>query len=112
MIDPKIVTKFLTHTDETGRFIYHSPRTGKKYFVEPMGDPHRQWGSVDPSDSGPKGKLMHKKGDGKFRGSIDEKDSLITEENGFTNIKILEPGMSPLAYLDMIDADYPSVTGE
>ena len=106
-IDDKLVTKFLTHTDETGRFIVHSPRTGRKYFVEPMGDPHREWGSIDPADQ--RGKLMHKKGDGKYRGSIDEKDSLITEANGFQKITVLTPGTSPLAYIDNIDAEYPDV---
>lgn len=102
-----VVTKFLTHTDDTGRFITTSLRTGKRYFVEPIGDPHIEWGSVDPADSGHRGKLMHKKGDGKYRGSIDEKDSLITEENGFINIKVLEPGTSPHAYIDYVDATYP-----
>lgn len=104
-----LLRKFLTHTDESGRFIVCSKRTGRKYFVEPIGDPHREWGSIDPSDSGQRGKLMHKKGDGKYRGSIDEKDSMITVENGFTKITMLEPGTSPLAYIDNIDAEYPSL---
>lgn len=32
---------------------------------------------------------------------IDEKDSQITEENGFKNIVTLPPGMSPMAYIEM-----------
>lgn len=31
--------RFLTNTDETGRFIVKSLVTGKKYYVEPIGNP-------------------------------------------------------------------------
>lgn len=31
--------RFLTNTDETGRFIVKSLVTGKKYYVEPIGTP-------------------------------------------------------------------------
>lgn len=99
--------EFLTNTDHTGRFLVVSQRTGKTYAVEPIGDPHIEWGSVDPSDSGHTGKLMHKKGDGKYRGSIDEGDSLITEENGFINIRVLDPGTSPFAGIEELDSKYP-----
>lgn len=51
--------------------------------------------------------MMHKKGDGKYKGSIDAKDSLITEENGFKNIRELGVGVSPLHAIDVIDAQYP-----
>lgn len=99
--------KFLTNTDASGRFIVTSKRTGKTYAVEPIGDPHVNWGSIDPANKKKDAPLMHKKGDGKYRGSIDEKDSLITEENGFTNIQMLTPGTSPLAVIDQLDAKYP-----
>jgi hypothetical protein len=72
-----------------------------------MGDPHREWGSA--STSAGDTKFAHKKGDGKFRGSIDEEDSLITEANGFEKITVLEPGTSPFAYIDHADAQYPDV---
>jgi hypothetical protein len=98
---------FLRNTDDTGRFLVTSARTGKTYAVEPIGDPHVNWGSVDPADAGQKGKLMHKKGDGKYRGSIDEDQSLITEANGFINIQMLEPGTSPFAAIEALDAKYP-----
>lgn len=101
-----VMQKFLTRTDDTGRFLVTSHRTGKTYAVEPVGNPHVEWGSIDPS-AGPNGKLMHKKGDGKYRGSVDAEDSLITEENGFRNIVTLDPGISPHAYIDMLDAQYP-----
>lgn len=31
--------RFLTNTDETGRFIVKSLTTGKKYYIEPIGNP-------------------------------------------------------------------------
>lgn len=100
---PDIAEKFFTNTDETGRFIVKSKRTGKTYAVEPMGHVKTNWGSVDPAT----GNLMHKKGDGKFRGSIDPKDSLISEDNGFVNIVTLEPGTSPFHAIEVMDAKYP-----
>lgn len=106
-ITPEFTKRFLTGTDDTGRFIVVSQRTKRKYYVEPVGDPHTTWGSIDPADSGQNGKLMHKKGDGKYRGSVDEKDSMITLENGFSKVHNLEPGMSPHAYIDWLDAQYP-----
>lgn len=95
--------KFFTNTDDTGRFMVYSPRTGRQYFVEPIGTVKTNWGSIDPAS----GEMMHKKGDGKYRGSIDAKDSLITEENGFKNIRELGVGVSPLHAIDVIDAQYP-----
>lgn len=104
MNNTNVLQKFLTNTDDTGRFIVSSLRTGKRYFVEPIETEHTpKWGSIDPAT----GNLMHKKGDGKYRGGIDAKDSLITKENGFEKIHMLERGMSPLAYIDMLDAQYP-----
>ena len=62
--------KFLTNTDETGRFIVTSYRTGKTYFVEPImaRDTPRDgnWGSINPGAK----ELMHKKGDGKYTGAV------------------------------------------
>ena len=95
--------QFLTNTDETGRFIVHSTRTGKTYAVEPMGNVKTEWGSIDPAT----GDLMNKKGHDKYRGSIDAKDSLITEENGFINIQVLDIGTSPFHAIDVLDSKYP-----
>ncbi len=104
-MDSKLLKKFLTNTDETGRFIVCSKRTGKKYFVEPIGTVKTNWGSIDPAT----GDLMNKKGHDKYKGSIEPNESLITPENGFKNIITLDKGVSPLAYIDWIDAKYPSV---
>ena len=36
----------------------------------------------------------------KHKGSIQNKDSIITEENDFKNIIILNPGQNPLDYIE------------
>ena len=97
-------TEFLTNTDETGRFIVYSQRTGRSYYVEPILTAKTPvWGSVDPAT----GNLMNKKGSGKYTGAIKPAESLITEENGFKNIRLLDKGCSPHHAIDVIDAGYP-----
>ncbi len=92
--------KFLVDTDETGRFIVTSQKTGKSYFVEPIGpDRTADWGSYNPST----GNIENKKGFDKFRGSIDEKDSMITKENGFEKIHYTGVGGSPFSLIDELD---------
>ncbi len=103
MITQELHERFMTNTDESGRFIVVSNRTGRKYYVEPIGDSHVEWGSVYPGDK----ELHHKKGDGKFRGSVHSKDSLVTEANGFTKVTTLDKGTSPLAAIDFLDSKYP-----
>lgn len=100
--------KFLTGTDDTGRFIVNSKRTGRTYYVEPIDNRSKtdwtEWGSIDPAT----GKMMNKPGFRKYHGAIDEKQSMITPENGFKKITMLEPGMSPLAYINFLDDTYPA----
>jgi hypothetical protein len=85
---------------ETGRFYIQSLKTGKVYCVEPIEPRERiEWGSVNPST----GEFVHKKGWKKYTGAISEKESIITEENGFKNIVYLEPGQSPTAYLEELE---------
>lgn len=58
MVNDKVKSQFLTNTDETGRFIVFSVRTGKTYYVEPIVNGNTpEWGSIDPAT----GDLMHKK---------------------------------------------------
>lgn len=95
--------KFTQDVEDSGRFTVTSKRTGKRYYVEPIGDPHVEWGSVDPSSK----KMMVKKGWKKNKGSIEHDESLITKENGFEKIHSLKAGESPLAYIDRIDSQYP-----
>ena len=93
----------MTNRDETGRFIVKSIRTGKTYYVEPIGSKRSaNWGSYNPST----GNIEHKKGYDKFSGSIDESESLITKENGFDNISYSGIGVSPYSIIDDIDSKY------
>jgi hypothetical protein len=106
-MDPDTRKRFLTNTDETGRFIVKSQRTGKTYFVEPIDGQSKtdwtDWGSIDPAT----GKLMNKPGFRKYAGAVKPEDSMITKENGFSKIHNLEPGMSPHAYIEHLDSQYP-----
>lgn len=102
MIDKRLREKFLINSNDTGRFIVISKRTGKEYFIEPQGDPHVEWGSLDQST----GKMNVKKGWKKNKGSTEKEESLITDDNGFKNIVTLKAGMSPLAYIAELDSKY------
>ena len=97
------MNKFLTNTDETGRFIVYSKRTGKTYAVEPIWSKTPNWGSVDPAT----GDFRTKKGFKKYTGAVSEKESLITEENGFINVQTLDKGVSPIAAIEQLDRKYP-----
>lgn len=97
---------FLLNSEETGRQIVTSIRTGRKYFIECLGeDRPADWGSYNPAS----GNIEHKKGDGKHRGSISPSNSLITPENGFINITTLNQGESPYSYVERVDSTYPSI---
>lgn len=97
-----MMNNFLVDSSETGRFIVVSKVTGRKYFVEAIGDDRpADWGSVNPAT----GEMVNKKGFDKFRGSISEKDSLITPEF-FEKIHTLSKGESPLAFIEQLDKQY------
>lgn len=101
----KQIKNFLVNSEETGRFTVTSHRTGRKYFVEAIGDPHVEWGSIDQTT----GKFNTKKGWKKNRGSIDACDSMIEEDKGFDKIHNLERGTSPLIYIAELDSRYPTI---
>ena len=101
----ELIKNFLVNSEETGRHIVVSFRTGRKYYIEPIGsDRMADWGSYNPST----GNIENKKGAGKYTGSVTPKESIINEENGFTNIHFVENG-SPYAIIDKLDAAYPSL---
>ena len=98
-MDNDAIKNFLVDSDKTGRFIVTSLKTGRKYYVEPLDNGLRtEWGDLNPATK----KLEGDYGD-KYKGSIKESESLITEENGFENIVTLEPGYSPLDYIEQLD---------
>ena len=69
---------------------------GIKFKVEVLKPRKRSksWGDVDPATGKVNGSYGNEIG-------IDEKDSEITEENGYTNIITLPAGVSPMAYIEM-----------
>ena len=78
-------------------------RTGKRYYVEPIGNGRMaDWGSYNPST----GNIENKKGAGKYTDSVREEESVITEENGFKNIEIVNGG-SPYGCIGDMDDKYP-----
>lgn len=90
--------RFLTNTDETGRFIVKSTKTGKVYFVEPIDDRanHAIWGDIDPAS-----KSMQGDYGSKYRGSVKTKDSLINKQNGFEGITLVQG--SPFSEIERRD---------
>lgn len=94
-------SRFLTDTDETGRFIVTSQVTGKKYFVEPLDGPPVQWGDLNPATKKIEGSYGQK-----YKGSIKPEESLITKENGFDDIVILGAGESPFSEIHRRDLAY------
>ena len=91
--------KFLTERDRTGRFIVKSLKTGRIYYVEPIDNNNRvDWGDLDPVT-----KKMTGSYGTKYKGSIKPEESMITKENGFDKIHTLEPGESPLSYIERLE---------
>lgn len=100
-----VIKNFLVDSDETGKHIVTSHRTGKKYYVEPIGSSRMaDWGSYNPST----GNIENKKGAGKFTGSVLPNESVITEENGFKNIHMVDNG-SPYSIIEEMDKQYPTI---
>ena len=99
-----ITKRFLTITDETGRFIVKSLVTGKTYYVEPIGTGHpADWGDINPATKKVEGDYGSK-----YTGCINEKESLITPQNGFRVIETLEIVVSPLSVIYHRDLYYAS----
>lgn len=71
-------------------------KNGRKFMVEEIGDPHISWGDIDPATK----KLNHVYS--KMDDIIRPEESAITKENGFKNIVNLNPGTSPIGYIEAI----------
>lgn len=105
ILNQTAMKNFLVNSEETGRHIVTSFRTGRRYFVEPIGSGRMaDWGSVNPAT----GQMENKKGAGKHTGSVTESESMITEKNGFKNIHFVESG-SPYDVITQMDSKYPSI---
>ena len=82
---------------DSGRYYVTDIESGRKFCVEPIGNSHPEWGDVDPVSK----KMTGSYGE-KYKGCIDEKESIITEENGFKNIVTLPAGESPDSYINKL----------
>jgi hypothetical protein len=82
---------------KTGRFYIKAK--GRTFCVEPIdntdGNARERFGNINPVTK----KVEGDYGD-KYRGSIHEDDSIITEDNGFKNIVTLDVGVSPNGYIE------------
>ena len=97
------IRRFLEDRDETGKFKVVSLKTGVTYYVEPIGDGRGgNWGSENPATK----EIEHKKGDGKYAGSVTEKESVISEANGFKNVTKLDVGESPMDEITRRDDEH------
>ena len=77
-------------SSKDGRYFITDIKTKRKFLVEPIGEPHKNWGDINPSTKEIEGNYGRK-----YRGSINEKDSIITKQNGFKNIINGKIGESP-----------------
>ena len=94
--------RFLKDSDNTGRFIVKSKVTGKQYYVEAIGNTHSaDWGDLDPTTK----KMTGSYGE-RYEGCVTEKESLITEANGFEKITTLPQGVSPFDEIERRDREY------
>lgn len=82
----------MSKSEDTGRFLVVDAESGRKFLVEPVGNPRTNFGDINPATN----KLEGNYGS-KYRGSIDEEDSVITEEKGFTNIGYAQ---NPMDYVN------------
>ena len=92
------VLQNLPPTSETGRFMVYT-KSGRKFLVEPIGYVRTGFGDINPATKQVEGDYGNK-----YQGSIDKKESVITTENGFKNIINLGVGVSPLSYIDLLEA--------
>lgn len=95
-----ILKRFLTNTDETGRFLMKSRLTGITYFVEPIYNGKTPtWGDLNPATGQIEGNYGSK-----YTGAVTKKESLITEENGFQNIGFFKG--SPFGAIEVRDKEH------
>ncbi len=83
----EIKQNFLINSEDTGRFLVKSLKSGKTYFVEAIGDPHLEWGSLDPATKD----LTNKKVLDKISSIIDGEAREITPDAKKIEMKDVNP---------------------
>jgi len=104
VMSPDFIKQFLIDSDHTGRHLVTSFKSGKTYCVEPVGIGRSDWGDINPATK----KVTGNYG-GKYQGSVDEKDSMITKENGFKEIHCVQG--SPYSKIEELDRLYMEQKG-
>ncbi len=84
----------MREAEHTGRYYIVDSKTGRKFCVEPVGNPRTDFGDINPATGKVEGNYGMK-----YRGSINEEDSIITKENGFTDIGYAQ---NPLDYIEKL----------
>ena len=87
------------NSSETGRYLIVT-KSGRKFLVEPIGFTKTAFGDINPATKKVEGEYGQK-----YKGSINENESLITKENGFKNIITLAKGESPNGYIDILEKE-------
>jgi hypothetical protein len=105
-MDAEFTKRFLTDTESTGRHIVKSFRTGKVYYIEPIGNVRTNFGDINTATKEVEGSYGQK-----YKGSVDKSESIVTEEN-FDKVHELGVGESPYSAIDRIDAQYVSLVQE
>jgi hypothetical protein len=82
---------------ESGRYFVTDHKSGRKFCVETIGVSHPEWGDLDPVTK----KMTGSYGE-KYKGCVDESESIIKPENGFKNIVTLQMGESPNSYIEKL----------
>ena len=92
----EILKNFLVDSEDTGRHIVKSIRTGRKYYVEPVFKyTMKPWEcSLMPEYLAP--------------GSVRMEESIVTKENGFDEVHFVDSG-SPYEQINKLDEKYPDL---
>ena len=85
------------NTTEDGKFYVKDEETGRTFLVEPLGYDKTGWGDIDPATKKVEGNYGQK-----HIGSVKEKDSVVTTENGFSNIIDVPAGESPFTVIERL----------
>lgn len=78
---------------DTGRYFVRDQKTGRLFCVEPISERSQKIDDQRWTNGG----IPQARG-----GSIPESESIITPENGFTNITHLPPGTSPEGHIEAL----------
>jgi hypothetical protein len=85
----------------TGRYYIVDQATGRKFCVEPISERNEKLTDKKMTNGGYDGTSEKNKSDPQG-GSIHDADSIITTENGYTNITTLPAGTSPNGYIEWL----------